>query len=80
MAMALSVDQRLDLITQGIPPEDIQGIDAIRSALEDPNKRPRCLWGESWEFDSLVSETHVCIAVTSPTGKRKSERALGDLL
>ena len=48
MAMALSVDQRLDLITQGIPSEDIQGIDAIRSALENPEKRPRCLWGKSW--------------------------------
>ena len=32
------------------------------------------------QVDSMALETHVCIAVTSPTGKRESERALGDLL
>lgn len=44
MTIALSVEQRLDLITRGIPPEDIHGISAIRSALEDPNRTPKCLW------------------------------------
>lgn len=47
MASKLSLDQRLELITRGIPPEDVHGVGAIRSALEDPNKIPKCLWGES---------------------------------
>lgn len=36
MASTMSVDERLQLITRGIPPEDVHGIGAIRSALEDP--------------------------------------------
>ena len=47
MASTLSVDQRLELITRGIHSEDVHGIGAIRSALEDTNKIPKCLWGES---------------------------------
>ena len=46
MANTMTLDERLELIVRNIPSEDVHGIEAIKSALKDPTKTPKCLWGE----------------------------------